>query len=55
MYRPRSIYSLLLSLLISSSTLVRVSAAPQKPADLPVRYRDFKVYTTSAPDAGDAK
>src|SRR5688500_8485005 len=26
----------------------------RKPSDVPVRYRDFKVYTTSAPDPKDA-
>lgn len=43
--------SLILNLLIGGVSCV---AAPQKPAVLPERYRDFKVYATSEPDPKDA-
>lgn len=42
--------SLMLSLLVPA---VGFAALPQKPADLPARYRDFKAYSTSEPDAKD--
>jgi len=34
-------------------SLAFAAAPPTKPADLPERYRDFKIYATSAPDPAD--
>ena len=46
-------FCLLLTMAVLMSA-VSGADVPRQPADAPARYRDFKVYTTSAPDAQDA-
>lgn len=40
-------------LLLCGCAVAKSPDGPRKPAELPLRYRDFKVYTTSAPDTAN--